>query len=243
MWWTRTLRWGSRHSPGGLLACVADRQRIERRGLIAAETHRRLGDAIERVDVAGREVPDEKMAVPVGGKAHRVDRGWCRTLLALRGSHVHLLPADCVGRRLRDGLHAGRLVDDLRHVVEERGAFAGVLGVEAVDVEFGEKDGRVGCWSYRDLRCAIRCRLGFLRRTAVRQLKEQNGAKASNSLSEFGVGDARSAKKIEAAILQYVGGIALHEIGGIKQAQLERFVLPLGCVGSGSLCFGVENKS
>ncbi len=107
---------------------------------------------------------------------------------------------------------SGRLVDDLRHIVEERRALAGMLGVQAIYIEFGEKDGGIDRRSYRDLRCAIRRRLGFLRWTAARELKEQRGAKASDRFSKFGVGDFRSAKEIEAAVLQHVGGVALHEI-------------------------------
>jgi len=43
---------------------------------------------------------------------------------------------------LRDGLHAGDLVDDLSHVAKEIGGFVLLLRREAVDVEFGEKNGR-----------------------------------------------------------------------------------------------------
>jgi len=82
---------------------VADGEGIERRGLVASETHGGLGDSVEGVDAVGREVPDEKMAVPVGGEAHGVERKLAGELgvggvrlglwLALRGGHMYLLPA------------------------------------------------------------------------------------------------------------------------------------------------------
>ncbi len=62
----------SLRTPSLLRRRVINSQRIERRSLITAETHRRLRDSIQRVDAVRREVPDEQMAVPVGRETHRV---------------------------------------------------------------------------------------------------------------------------------------------------------------------------
>src|SRR5216683_2994584 len=165
---------------------VADGKGIEWSGLVASEAHGGFGDAVEGFDVVRREVPDEKMAVPVGGEAHGVELRWCsgRVLslrLPLRGSHVDLLPADGVGRGLRRGPHAGHFRDDLRHVVEQSGAGALVLGVQAVDVEFGEKKGRRGGWCCCDLSTAIGGGLSLrsLRWAGVRKLEKKRGAQAT----------------------------------------------------------------
>ena len=195
------------------------------------------------------------MAVPVGGEGQGVElrsgRGRGGVLgqvlvlglrLSLRGGHVDLLPADGIGGGLRDGLHAGNLVDDLCQVGKEGCAVALMLGIEAINIEFGEQDGRGGGGLDGDLSIPVGgglCLRG-LRRAGGWKLEKKRRAKTTGCVGELLVRRAGDAGQSKTAVVHDLLGVGLHQIGRVEEAQLEGFVLPLGCVWRGGLSCGGE---